>query len=210
MVLRFFMLAFLLSCSVVNEGEEYGEFISQTTEIKFLDSRDSTVYRAVEIELKKVGKLQQKEVYVWMRENLNFYAEGSKCYNDDTANCDKYGRLYDWETAMTVCPSGWHLLSVKDWDNIVSNIDIESGLLSGIIDEEYSNDGKVWRGLGGHGFSDGSFSDIGTSGYWWTSSENNVNAYFQHLYYLSGKTDRNSDDKNNLLSVRCVLNQLSE
>jgi len=39
-----------------------------------------------------------------MAENLNFEAEGSRCYNDSIAYCKKYGRLYNWETAMEVCP----------------------------------------------------------------------------------------------------------
>jgi len=39
-----------------------------------------------------------------MAENLNYDTTGSKC-ND----CATYGRLYDWETAMKACPSGWHI-----------------------------------------------------------------------------------------------------
>jgi len=72
----------------------------------------------------------------WMTENLNFAASGSKCYDNSTANCDKYGRLYDWATAMAlpsecnysscssqinadkhqgICPSGWHLITIDEW-----------------------------------------------------------------------------------------------
>jgi len=39
-----------------------------------------------------------------MAENLNYEAEGSRCYNDSTAYCDKYGRLYDLYMAMKACP----------------------------------------------------------------------------------------------------------
>jgi uncharacterized protein (TIGR02145 family) len=73
---------------------------------------------------------------MWMAENLNYAAEGSKCYNNDPANCATYGRLYDWATAMAlpsscnstfcasqinakhrgVCPSGWHMPSNAEWD----------------------------------------------------------------------------------------------
>jgi len=88
---------------------------------------------------------------VWMKENLNCNVGGSKCYGEGgeiydseinqyftisnseiQANCDKYGRLYDWVTAMAlpdsciysschsqikqkhrgICPSGWHIPSV--------------------------------------------------------------------------------------------------
>jgi uncharacterized protein (TIGR02145 family) len=82
----------------------------------------------------------------WMAENLNYAIEGSKCHGEDgelssaevQANCDKYGRLYDWSTAMAlpsncnsnscsnqiqskhrgICPSGWHIPSNDDWDRL--------------------------------------------------------------------------------------------
>jgi uncharacterized protein (TIGR02145 family) len=76
----------------------------------------------------------------WMAENLNYEAEGSKCYNNLESNCDIYGRLYNWATAMSldascnsstcsnqiqtkhrgICPEGWHVPSQAEW-NILSN-----------------------------------------------------------------------------------------
>jgi len=44
----------------------------------------------------------------WMAKNLN-YASGGSCYNNDAANCEIYGRLYDPYTAFGICPSGWHI-----------------------------------------------------------------------------------------------------
>ena len=78
----------------------------------------------------------------WMAENLNYAVEGSKCYDNDPANCVKYGRLYDWSTAMGfpsscnedacssqiqskhrgICPSGWHLPSYDDWDILMDYV----------------------------------------------------------------------------------------
>jgi uncharacterized protein (TIGR02145 family) len=53
----------------------------------------------------------------WMRKNLNVETlSGSWCYEDKPDSCKKYGRLYDWETAMTVCPGGWHLPTKEEWD----------------------------------------------------------------------------------------------
>ena len=71
----------------------------------------------------------------WMAENLNYAVAGSKCYDNDPANCVKYGRLYDWATAMGfisscnesscadqintphqgICPDNWHIPSEEDW-----------------------------------------------------------------------------------------------
>ena len=68
------------------------------------DSRDGQVYRTVTIG----GQ-------IWMAENLNYAMDGSYCYDDDPANCAKYGRLYTWSVSKTACPTGWHLPTKDDW-----------------------------------------------------------------------------------------------
>jgi len=46
-----------------------------------------------------------------MAENLNYIPQ--------TGNSWYYGtRLYDWETALTACPSGWHLPSRDEWNSL--------------------------------------------------------------------------------------------
>jgi len=83
---------------------------------------------------------------VWMAENLNYYASGSRCYNDKETNCTTYGRLYNWAAAMGidakynsekwnesdvkhrgVCPSGWHLPSNAEWKTLTSYVESSSG-----------------------------------------------------------------------------------
>jgi len=49
----------------------------------------------------KIAKIDNQ---TWMAENLNYEADGSKFYNDEIQNCDRYECLYDWETAKKVCP----------------------------------------------------------------------------------------------------------
>lgn len=59
---------------------------------------------------------------IWMAKNLNVNIEGSVCYDNDPANCEKYGRLYDWEAARNACPSGWHLPSKDDFESFLNAV----------------------------------------------------------------------------------------
>ena len=93
----------------------------------------------------------------WMKFNLNVEPTGNNnaaanswCYDNDKNNCDKYGRLYDWATAMALpekcnevrstndtdcakdtanhqglCPAGYHIPNNKDWNELHKYIDIQ-------------------------------------------------------------------------------------
>ena len=78
----------------------------------------------------------------WMTKNLNIPVEGSRCYDDNPANCEKYGRIYTWAQAMGIdqkydreelgflitpyqgiCPEGTHLPSEEEWALLEQSID---------------------------------------------------------------------------------------
>jgi uncharacterized protein (TIGR02145 family) len=70
---------------------------------------------------------------VWMAENLNYDAgSGSWCYDNSSSNCSQYGRMYDWATAKTVAPAGWHLPSKEEFEILLKN-------LGGSGTSEYTN-----------------------------------------------------------------------
>jgi uncharacterized protein (TIGR02145 family) len=150
----------------------------------------------------------------WMAKNLNYNAEGSVCYDNDPANCEKYGRLYNWATAMAlpsdcnttscseqigtkhqgICPSGWHLPSNAEWDILVRYVD-------GISEDKFGFSAL----LGGYGGSSGSFSKVGSYGSWWSTFEyDSAYSYHQIMDYNGTYSDYYAYDKSHLFSVRCV------
>ncbi|MDR2556001.1 MAG: PEGA domain-containing protein [Fibromonadaceae bacterium] len=177
----------------------------------FIGSRDGKEYKMIVI-----GK------QTWMAENLNYNADGSKCYDNKPANCDKYGRLYDWNTAKTACPSGWHLPSDKDWNVLMkfvnpncsdnSNCEDAGTKLKAISGWNTSKGYKAgtddygFAALpGGYGSSNGKFNTIGNYGYWWSASEYVANlAYNRIMNYNSEGVYGNLSEDNYLFSVRCV------
>ncbi|MDR1829245.1 MAG: hypothetical protein LBQ76_00575 [Candidatus Fibromonas sp.] len=146
----------------------------------------------------------------WFAKNLNYEVEGSRCYGDDPANCGIYGRLYDWETAKTVCPSGWHLPSKEEWDNLTCNIGSDAGKLKATSGWNYGNgtDDYGFSALpGGNGYSDGSFSLVGIDGNWWSANEHESMsdyAYYRYMGYSLGSAGWNANYKSILVSVRCL------
>jgi len=174
----------------------------------FTDSRDGKTYKTV-----KVGGK------TWMAENLNFAAEGSKCYDNEDANCAKYGRLYNWETALKACPAGFHLPSDDEWkaltDAVGGEYDGEKKLRSTKGWDYGGTDDYGWSALpGGNGGSNGLFYNAGKYGIWWSATEYEYededdagNAWVRSLFYhpaAGGSVKRDATKKADLFSVRCV------
>ncbi|GBU21513.1 hypothetical protein R80B4_01406 [Fibrobacteres bacterium R8-0-B4] len=153
----------------------------------FTDTRDKKTYKTV-----KIGEL------TWMAENLNFATNG-KCYDNKNDNCAKYGRLYDWNTAKTSCPAGWHLPKKEEWEALLyvaagggSGNQFTAAKALKSTSEWYSDEvgtddygfsampGGAWyagekicRSVGGtteRYCGPVNFDGIGERGYWWTAS----------------------------------------
>ncbi len=181
----------------------------------FTDPRDGQVYKYVEI-----GN------QTWMAENLNFDVGNNWCYDNNPDNCDKYGRLYDWETARTACPSGWHLPNDLEWKVLEGTVDsqypvghpmwdltLARGLDAGKNLKSTSGWSENGNGTDIFGFealpagirsSDGSFQYLGKSTNWWSSPFfKSTNGWNRSLYYLNDKSIRYNFETG-AVSVRCI------
>ena len=147
-----------------------------------------------------------------MAENLNYQtANGSWCYDNNSSNCDKYGRLYDFHTARTVCMSGWHLPSRQEWNDLVKaagggKAGKKLKARNGWNKKRNGTDEFGFSALpGGYRYSDGDFLNAGNSGDWWTATEySGGSAYYRGMGYDDGNVGEINFDKSNGFSVRCV------
>jgi uncharacterized protein (TIGR02145 family) len=169
----------------------------------FTDDRDSASYKTAAIG----GK-------TWLAENLRYRAKGSWCYGDDTSNCGKYGRLYNWKTAKTSCPTGWRLPTRLDWEVLAEAAG--GGETAGKRLKAKAGWDEGGGGTDRHGFSAlpggsrhhsaGDFSYAGSIGSWWTSTEyeEGGKAYCRTINYGDNDVSEGYSATGGGLSVRCV------
>ena len=153
------------------------------------DSRDAQTYQTVTL-----GE------QTWLAQDLNYASADSKCYDDDPANCEIYGRLYDWEASKTACPAGWHLGSDEEWSTLIKFLDpnADSQGDTSVVEESKwaggmmkatgnlrdatglwnypnvgaTNSSKFSAVPAGVCYSDGSCDVMGRHAIYWTSTEN--------------------------------------
>jgi uncharacterized protein (TIGR02145 family) len=175
---------------------------------------------------------------IWTVQNLNLLPMqgNSWCYRNDEANCQKYGRLYDWAAAMSVCPAGWHLPSAEEWRELANAVGGEETAGKQLksksgwddfkregfyitADGSIAKDGTIrisnGNGTDSYGFSAlpggdyfmGRFVSIGNRGRWWSSTGDTQDyAYSWNMSHYTDKMAEVHPHKANGRSVRCVKN----
>ncbi len=138
----------------------------------------------------------------WMAENAAVKTDDSWCYNDDEKNCDKYGRLYSFEAAKTVCPEGWRLPTADDFNTLKLLVQFGNNLRSrdGWTDKGM-NGVNLWgfNALPAGGRESGDFFDVTYSSYMWAANQSVL-----MLRYYDDKISIEAKDSKNAFSVRCV------
>jgi len=168
----------------------------------------------------------------WLKENLDVgvMIKGTEnqtnnniiekyCYDNDPANCAAYGGLYQWDEAMQyvktekargICPNGWNLPTLMDFQTLNSFAEKNSNTLK-----------SKGQGSGyGRGTNNSGFSTIFT-GYWdksilsfrgfadytyfWSSNEENQNVAYDLFLNCTGYNVYILNSyKTNGFSVRCI------
>jgi len=163
----------------------------------------------------------------WMAENLNYVNRIiTKCYENDETTCSM-GVLYNWETAMTICPFGWHLPSRAEWIKLENYVDSASGnpsgpysspagrslkAIKGWDNNENGNDTYGFSALPGGGCNfTGNCRFNGSRGNWWSSSneiEELGSGYETNIFCMTITGPNSYTNMRsayiNWISVRCV------
>jgi uncharacterized protein (TIGR02145 family) len=149
----------------------------------------------------------------WFQRNLNYAAKGSKCNKNNDANCAIYGRLYDWQTAISVCPPNWRLPNNEDWYKLFlyANDATAGKYLKAVSGWDKNGNGTDAFGFsalpGGYGGLNDQFYNYSDVGNWWSSSEDDSDsdsAYFMLMLNDDDNAYWYRTDKYYLFSVRCV------
>ena len=146
---------------------------------------------------------------------------GAWCYYSNvTANGTVYGKLYNWYAVNDprgLAPTGWHIPTNAE---MISLTDFLGGSLEagGLIKEtgvshwlspntNAINSSGITALPGGYCMANGSFSSLGTIGYWWTSENYNPSsAWCYGLYHNTKTITRAPIDKKQGFSVRIIKN----
>jgi uncharacterized protein (TIGR02145 family) len=211
----------LYECKMVTPGPSYVIYLKE----KVKDSYDNE-YNAVLI-----------GTQTWLAENLKSGYSGSVCYNGNSTNCDKYGALFI-DGSGFACPMGWRLPSDEDWEILINYAGGASVAGKKLRSSDWSVSLHADRGTNDFGFAAlpggmyrinspsgqapiRSFQDIGSSSYWWSSTQVSTTptgSYLiseTHAYgiygsspnYLNRTTSQNTQSLITLFySIRCLKN----
>ena len=148
---------------------------------------------------------------------------GDAC--DEIWSLEEYGRLYNWyavDDNRGLCPYGWNVPADNDWmaleielgmsESVATNTGwrgSDQGLkmksASGWYNEGNGNNSSGFLGLPGDDRRDsGVFDYAGSSGHWWSSTHDGINAGHRSLNWNFQTVRRDFNDKHFGFSVRCI------
>ncbi len=187
-----------------SEGTAYGNELSFVTESKSettVTDIDGNVYNIVTIgsqtwmkeNLKTTRYNNGDDITTGLNEDLwrNTTSGAYSVYNNDPANDDRYGKLYNWYAAIDprkIAPQGWHVPTLEEWKALIQAVGDyplaggalkESGFSHWHVPNAGATNSSDFIALpAGSRLDNGTYASLGDYGYWWTSTE-----------YLPGSSD---------------------
>lgn len=224
-------------------GTSYGEEI---TLITYVTDIDGNLYKTI-----KIGD------QIWMAENLKttrfnnnspiqnvtsaaawvandtLEIPGYTWFNNNTANKDPYGGIYNWYAVETgnLCPTGWHVPSEAEFQTLETTVGVPVDSLNtwGFRGENMGTHMKSTTGwTGGNGdntsgfsvvpagylaWADGSFRGLGTISYFWLATDDAINhkprvAWYRRFDSTDTRIYKATTNKGGGKSIRCLKNSL--
>jgi uncharacterized protein (TIGR02145 family) len=153
---------------------------------------------------------------------------GAFCnYNNETTGECPLGKLYNWYAVVdsrNLCPTGWHIPTNQEWNNLIGELDPNSNTIANVVQSTIAggklkstetnnwispnvspNNESGFSGLGGGGRYFNGYFDIGNYGIWWSStSVDSGSAWSRFLYHNNGDIAKSSNLKQDGFSVRCL------
>jgi uncharacterized protein (TIGR02145 family) len=146
---------------------------------------------------------------------------GAYCdYQNTPTYSTTYGRLYNWYTVASTntknaCPTGWHVptdvelttLQTFLGGEIVAGGKLkETGTAHWLTPNTSATNEKGFTALpGGYRIPSGTFGLMGNTGYWWSSTQENINyAWYFYIYYGNANLTELDHEKHCGSSVRCL------
>lgn len=137
--------------------------------------------------------------------------------NSQSGNGITNGALYNWCAVNSgkLCPAGWHVPSDSAWTiltDYLGGLNAAGGKLKETgVSHWLSPNAGATNETGftaipeGYRNVDGTFTDFGGGGYWWSSTGSRYNnAWSRYMSYNSISIIRGNDDKQAGFSIRCV------
>ncbi len=135
------------------------------------------------------------------------------CFENDEANCELYGALYDWHEAMGyseeegvqgICPDGWHIPTNQDW----ADLDTQFNHGDAGLHLKETGDSGFGGQFSGDRHTRGEFYSFDSSGFFWSSSSyvyREVNeGFLRKIAACNGWLEKDHFNKITGLSIRCV------
>ena len=137
-------------------------------------------------------------------------------FNDATRRAKVW--LYSWKQTFIACPSGFHLPSATEWENLLNEnggfIDAENKPTGENIQNTYSKLLEMGLDIPLSGISEGDSNILmqGIAAYYWSSTPSPTNSQKAYTYgFIKEKNTvlvyKFTSNKNNLYSCFCVKNQ---